>query len=107
MQFGPAEPKIISSGLQANTPFAGAADRDGGLLDYVRLNDVTLQAWSPFHYGYFDGIFPDDPKYKVLNEKLETSGEAPGISEIAKADDVSLSKEEWYSIYKAAGHVIP
>jgi len=136
MQFGPAEPKIISSGLQANTPFAGAADRDGGLLDYVRLNDVTLQAWSPFHYGYFDGIFPDDPKYKVLNKKLETIGEAHGISksaaavawilrhpagmqtiigttntarlkEIAKADDVSLSKEEWYSIYKAAGHVIP
>lgn len=136
MQFGPAEPKIINSGIQTNTPFDGAADRDGGLLDYVRRNDVTLQAWSPFHYGYFDGIFLDDAKYAALNEKLEAIGKIHGISksaaavawilrhpakmqtiigttnterlkEIAKADEISLSRPEWYSIYESAGHVIP
>lgn len=136
MQFGPAEPNIINSGIQSNTPFDGAVDRDGGLLDYVRDNNVTLQAWSPFHYGYFDGIFPDDSKYKALNETLEAIGETHGISksaaavawilrhpanmqtiigttntgrlkEIAKADETELSRPEWYSIYKAAGHVIP
>ncbi len=136
VQFGAAEPKIINSGMQSNTPFDGAADRDGGLLDYSRHHNVTLQAWSPFHYGYFDGIFIDDPKYKALNDKLDAIGDAHGISksaaavawilrhpakmqtiigttnterlkEIAKADAVDLTKPEWYSIYEAAGHVIP
>lgn len=136
VQFGAAEPKIVNSGMQFNTPFDGAIDRDGGLLDYSRHNDVTLQAWSPFHYGYFDGIFIDDPKYKTLNDRLETIGNAHGISksaaavawilrhpanmqtiigttntgrleEIAQADAVNLTKPEWYSIYEAAGHVIP
>lgn len=136
VQFGPAEPNIVNSGMQSNTPFEGAVDRDGGLLDYARHNDVTLQAWSPFHYGYFGGIFIDDSKYRSLNDKLEAIGQAHAVSksaaavawilrhpanmqtiigttnterlkEIAQADAVNLTKPEWYSIYEAAGHVIP
>ncbi|GAA3716089.1 aldo/keto reductase family oxidoreductase [Salinicoccus jeotgali] len=136
IQFGVAAPHMINSNMQTNTPFEGAADRDGGMLDYARLNDVTIQAWSPFHYGYFDGIIMDDPKYKILNEVMEQIGDAHGVtknaiavawilrhpanmqtiigttntdrlSQIMKAPDVSLSREEWYQIYKAAGHVLP
>ena len=35
----------------------GACDRDGSVLDYCRLNDITIQAWSPFQYGFFEGVF--------------------------------------------------
>ena len=136
VQFGAGAPHMINSRMQANTPFESAADRDGGLLDHARLHDITLQAWSPFHYGYFDGIIMDDPKYKALNDVLEDIGGAHSLTknavavawilrhpadmqtivgttntsrleDIAKAADVKLSREEWYRIYKAAGHILP
>ncbi|MFA7744463.1 aldo/keto reductase [Salinicoccus roseus] len=136
VQFGIGAPHMINSRMQANTPFEGAGDRDGGLLEHSRLNDVTLQAWSPFHYGYFEGIIMDDPKYRTLNDVLEDIGHSHGLTknavavawilrhpanmqtiigttntsrleDIAKAGDVTLSREEWYRIYKAAGHVLP
>src|SRR5699024_3735894 len=77
--------RYTSIAHQANKPSAGAVDGDGGHLDYVRLNDVALHAWPPFHYGYYDGIFPHDPKNNDLNEKLEAIGEAHGISKSAAA----------------------
>ena len=136
VQFGIGAPHMINSRMQANTPFEGAGDRDGGLLEHSRLNDVTLQAWSPFHYGYFEGIIMDDPKYRTLNDVLEDIGHSHGLTknavavvwilrhpanmqtiigttntsrleDIANAGDVTLSREEWYRIYKAAGHVLP
>ena len=136
VQFGVGAPHMINSRMQANTPFEGAGDRDGGLLEHSRLNDVTLQAWSPFHYGYFEGIIMDDPKYRTLNDVLEDIGHSHGLTknavavawilrhpanmqtiigttntsrleDIAKAGNVTLSREEWYRIYKAAGHMLP
>ncbi|WP_342387754.1 aldo/keto reductase [Salinicoccus bachuensis] len=136
VQFGVGAPHMVNSRMQANTPFEGAGDRDGGLLDHSRMNDVTLQAWSPFHYGYFEGIIMDDPKYKTLNDVLEDIGHSHGLTknavavawilrhpanmqtiigttdtsrleDIAKAGDVTLTREEWYRIYKAAGHILP
>ncbi|KIH70557.1 aldo/keto reductase [Salinicoccus roseus] len=136
VQFGVGAPHMINSRMQANTPFEGAGDRDGGLLEHSRLNDVTLQAWSPFHYGYFEGIIMDDPKYRALNDVLEDIGNSHGLTknavavawilrhpsnmqtiigttntsrleDIAKAGNVTLSREEWYRIYKAAGHMLP
>lgn len=136
VQFGIGAPHMINSRMQANTPFEGAGDRDGGLLEHSRLNDVTLQAWSPFHYGYFEGIIMDDPKYRTLNDVLEDIGHSHGLTknavavawilrhpanmqtiigttntsrleDIAKAGDITLSREEWYRIYKAAGHMLP
>ena len=136
VQFGVGAPHMINSRMQANTPFEGAGDRDGGLLEHSRLNDVTLQAWSPFHYGYFEGIIMDDPKYRTLNDVLEDIGHSHGLTknavavawilrhpanmqtiigttntsrlgDIAKAGNVTLTREEWYRIYKAAGHMLP
>lgn len=28
--------------------------RDGGVLDFCRLNKVTIQPWSPMQYGFCD-----------------------------------------------------
>ena len=35
----------------------GSADRDGSVLDYSRLNSMTIQAWSPFQAPNWGGCF--------------------------------------------------
>ena len=55
---------------QPELSYYGAVDRDGGVLDYCRLHDITIQAWSPFQYGMFEGVFLNSEKYTALNETL-------------------------------------
>ena len=114
----------------------GAVDRDGSVLDYCRLNDMTIQAWSPFQYGMIKGVFLQNDDFAVLNNKLAELGEKYGVSattmaaawllrhpanmqilagtmkidrfnEICKACDIKLSKEDWYQVFMAAGNILP
>lgn len=136
LQFGVAHTGMIDSGMCVNTRLDGAIDRDGNVLDYCRLHGITVQPWSPFAYGFFDGIAVGSDKYPALNEALAEVGGAHGISpsaaaiawilrhpakmqpiigttnparvqEIAKAADATLTREEWYRIYLAAGNKLP
>ena len=127
---------MIDQGINVNTGFAGAIDRDGGILDYCRLHDIVIQPWSPFQYGFFEGVFLDNPKFPELNQKINEIAEAKGVTntaiavawllrhpahmqpivgttsaarvkDVSKASDVTLSREEWYEIYRAAGNKLP
>ena len=40
-----------------------------------RLKDINIQAWSPYQYGFFEGTFIDNPKFPVLNKKLNELAE--------------------------------
>ena len=71
MQFSIMHSGMINSGIQANSLFEGSVDRDGSILEYCRINDITLQAWSPFQYGFFEGVFIDNDKFKELNIVLD------------------------------------
>ena len=111
-------------------------DRDGSILDYCRLKDITIQAWSPFQFGFFEGVFLDNPKFPELNQKINDLAKAKGVpntalaiawilrhpakiqpivgttnasrlKDICKASTISLSREEWYQIYLAAGNKLP
>lgn len=111
-------------------------DRDNGLLDYCRLHNITIQAWSPLQYGMFGGCFIDDPKYPELNatlaelaEKYHVTKSAIALAwilrhpaqmqvivgtmnprhleESAAATQVSLTHHEWYQLYLAAGKFLP
>jgi len=129
---------LIAQGVAANM---GALDqsvqRDGGLLDYCRLHDITLQAWSPFQKGFFDGVFLGDREtYPELNDALDRLAEKYGVTptgiatawitrhpaqmqvvlgtttpsrvaEAAAGSDVRLTRAEWYELFRAAGHVVP
>lgn len=116
---------------------AQSVDRDNGLLDYSRLKGMMLQAWSPFQKGFFDGVFIGDREnYGALNEALDDLAEAHGVTptgiavawivrhpaniqvvlgttnpgrvaESAAGSDVRLSREEWYRLFTAAGHILP
>lgn len=136
MQFGIMCPGLVAHGLEANTQMPHAADRDGEVLDYCRLKEITIQAWSPFQYGFFGGTFLDNDQFPELNQTLQEVGDTYGVSkgavaaawilrhpadiqvilgttkpervrEIAAGSEISLSREEWYRIYLAAGNKIP
>jgi predicted oxidoreductase len=127
---------MIDAGIQVNNKNDQANNRDGSILDYSRLHDMTIQAWSPFRYGLFEGLFIDNDDFPELNAKLQEVGDKYGInksavavawilrhpakiqtivgtmtperlSNIAKASDVVLTREEWYEIYRAAGNQLP
>ncbi|MGN1040168.1 MAG: aldo/keto reductase, partial [Candidatus Fimimonas sp.] len=101
-----------------------------------RIKKMTIQAWSPFQFGFFQGTFVDNENFPTLNTKLAEIGEKYGLSktavaaawilrhpanmqliagtmnpshltEICKAADVTLTRAEWYEIYCAAGHCLP
>lgn len=136
MQFSIMHSGMVNSGIQANTLFEASYDRDGSILEYSRLHNITLQAWSPFQYGFFEGIFIDNEKFPLLNEVLERIGNERGVSksaiavawilrhpakmqcvvgttntnrlkDICTASSISLTRQEWYEIYRAAGNRLP
>ena len=136
LQVSAAHSSMISNGLEVNMLTNGAVDRDGSVLDYCRLKDMTIQAWSPFQYGMIKGVFLQNNDFSILNNKLAEIGEKYGVSattmatawllrhpanmqvlagtmnlgrfdEICKACDIQLSKEDWYQIFMAAGNILP
>ena len=127
---------MIDSGINVNTKFDGAIDRDGSVLEYCRLKDITIQAWSPFLFGFFEGVFLDNEKFPELNKKINDLAEIKGVpntsiviawilrhpakiqpivgttnferlKDICKASHITLTRQEWYDIYKAAGNKLP
>lgn len=136
LQFGIAHASMISSGIEANMMTAGAVDRDGSVLDYCRLKEITIQAWSPFQYGMFDGVFIGSEKFPELNQEINSTAKRYEVSattiavawilrhparmqvlagtmklerlkEICKAAEIQLTRKEWYAIYMAAGNMLP
>ncbi|MBO5460792.1 MAG: aldo/keto reductase [Ruminococcus sp.] len=136
LQFGVAHTSMIQEGIETNMLTDGAVSRTGGVLDYCRLNDITIQTWSPFQYGMFEGVFLGNEKFPELNQTIHALAEKyevtdttiavawilrhpanmqvlagtmnPGrFEEICKASDVKLSRQEWYAVYMAAGNILP
>lgn len=136
LQFGVMHTPMIDSGVQVNMNTSAAPVRDGGVLDHCRLNRITIQTWSPMQYGFFEGCFVDNEKFPELNAVLSRIGEKYGVSKTTvaiawilrhpakmqpvtgttdpvrladclKAADISITREEWYEIYRAAGNTLP
>ena len=136
MQFNVTHTNLIDAGLTVNNYFDSAIDRSDGVLEYCRENDIALQAWSPFQYGFFEGVYIDKPKYEKLNIELKKVAEMQGVntsavavawilrhpafkqviigtmnpdrlSAICEAVTVKLTKQQWYDLYKSAGNMIP
>lgn len=136
LQFSMTNSQMVAQGMEVNMLTDGAVDRDGGILDFCRVNDMTVQAWSPFQYGLFSGVFLGNEKFGELNrvigelaEKYQVSDTAivtawmmrhpagmqmitgtmnvERIRQICQASDMVLTREEWYRLYLAAGHILP
>ena len=136
LQFSIMNTGMIDSGLNVNMKIDPSINRDGSILEYCRLKDITIQAWSPFQYGFFEGAFLDNDKFPELNAKINEIAESKGVTnsaiavawilrhpakiqtivgttnpsrlkDISKASNVNLTREEWYEIYRAAGNLLP
>ncbi len=136
LQFGVMHTPMIQSGINVNMYNESAVNRDGGVLDFCRLNKITIQPWSPMQYGFFEGCFIDNEKFPEVNEILQRIGDKYGVSKTAmafawilrhpakmqpvtgttnltrladclKASEVKITREEWYEIYRAAGNILP
>ena len=136
LQLSIAHCPMINSGINANMYNDSGINRDGGILEYCRLKDITIQAWSPFQYGMFEGIFLGNEKFAELNKVIDDLAEKYNvtnsaiavawilrhpagiqtivgttnkdrIAQISKASEIRLTREEWYALYMAAGNKLP
>lgn len=136
LQLSIAHTGMIDFGFNVNMKTEQAINRDGSILEYCRLKNITIQAWSPFQYGFFEGTFMGSSKFKELNDKIEEIANKKGVSsiaipiawilrhpakiqpivgttnparlkEICKASEVELTREEWYELYRSAGNRLP
>ena len=138
LQLSITHAPIIAQGAAANM----AAENQsvtldgGGIVDYCRLNDITVQAWSPFQAGFFTGVFLGSPEYLELNaviDRLAAAYDVPPIAiatawitrhpanmqvvlgttspervtGAAQGSDLPLTRVEWYELFRAAGYLVP
>ncbi|MEK3888788.1 aldo/keto reductase [Bacillus sp. FSL K6-3431] len=137
LQLSIAHTPIIDSGIALNMNIDQSINRDSSILEYCRLNDITIQAWSPYQNGFFKGPFLGDvenfpelnevidsiaDKYEVTNTAIATAWitrhpaniqvvlgttNAQRLKDACKGSEIALTREEWYQIYKAAGNIVP
>lgn len=138
VQLSIAHAPIIAQGLAMNMESApqSAVLDGGGLVDYCRLEGITLQAWSPLQGTRGDGVFLGDPAYSELNSVIDDLAAhydvapiaiavawitrhpagmqvvlgttTPGrVTDAAVGADIVLTRAEWYALVRAAGYVIP
>ena len=86
LQFSLEQSQLIDQPLYLNNlTTERSIDRDNGTVDYCRLNDITIQAWSPLQHGFFKGCFVDSPEFPEINKVLAELAEKYGVSKTAIA----------------------
>lgn len=87
LQFSLPFSNMVAGGLEVNMVTEGSLDRDGSILDYCRLKDITVQAWSPFQSGNSAGFFIDNENgcYPKLNNVLQELADQYGVSKTTMA----------------------
>ena len=137
LQLSITHAPLVAQGVAANmAALDQSVVRDVGTLDYCRLHDITVQAWSPFQAGFFTGVFLGSPEYPELNAVIDRLAAAYDVPPIAIAtawitrhparmqvvlgttspervagaalgSDVPLTRAEWYELFRAAGYTVP
>jgi predicted oxidoreductase len=137
VQLSMTHSPLIAQGLSMNMAAEDQSiSRDCGLVDYCRLHDVTLQAWSPYQSGFFTGVFLGNPDYAELNQVIDRLAQEYAVTpmaiatawitrhparmqvvlgttrpervaEAAAGSDLELTRSQWYELFRVAGHIIP
>lgn len=127
---------MIDAGFNVNMQNKPSIVHDSNVLEYSRLNEMTIQAWSPFQHGMIEGVFVGNKDFPEVNQKLQELADKKGVTDsaiaiawilrhpariqavigsmnperithIARASDVELTRQEWYELYRAAGNDLP
>ncbi len=137
LQLSITHASMIAQGVAANMQgLDQSIERDSGIVDYCRLNDITVQAWSPFQAGFFDGPFLGSDRYPELNAVIDRLAAKYGVpaeaiavawitrhparmqvvlgtttpervAAAALGSDLPLTRPEWYELFRAAGYTVP
>ncbi|MFE6736674.1 aldo/keto reductase family oxidoreductase [Microbacterium sp. NPDC057650] len=138
LQLSITHSPIIAQGVASNMDGAvqSVVLDGGGIVDYCRINGITIQAWSPFQAGFFNGVFLDNPDYPELNAVLRRlaakydvtplgiatawitrhpanmqvvlgTTTPQRVADAAAGADVELTRPEWYELFRTAGHIVP
>ena len=137
LQLSLEQSQLIDQSLYMNNKTTDMSImRDGGALDYCRLNDITIQAWSPLQHGMFQGMFIDNPEFPEMNKVLYELADQYGVTKaaiaiawilrhpakmqvisgtmnpihltgMAEAFKFELTHEEWYKLYLSSGKFLP
>ena len=87
LQFSVTEAGMVTSGLNTNMKNIESIVHDGYTLEYSRIKNITIQAWSPLKVQYEKrkDMFVDNPYFSRLNNKLEEIANKYGITKSAVA----------------------
>lgn len=127
---------LVTAGTNVNVPNAEGTMYDGSLLPFAQRTDLGIQSWSPLQYGMFKGCFVGNEQFPELNAQLDALADKyqvspaaiaiswilriPGkvqvvtgtadpqhLQDAAKAGEITLSREDWYSLYRSCGYLLP
>lgn len=133
LQLSIMQTAMLDYGLNFNVQSAMGTDHAAGIMEYSRINKMTIQAWSPFYAGFFKAVFVDNEDYPEINAKMKELGEKYGVSSeaiavawierhpaqiqtiigsmnpdrirrIGDSYKATLTRKEWYELYKAGGN---
>lgn len=136
LQFGPAHTPLIDEGLNVNMLNEASVMHTGGLLEFCRLHDITIQPWSPFQIDLQKGLWLNHPKYANLTRVLQQyalekettiegmvmawilrhpakmqpiigSMNTKRIQSLVHGVNIKITRQEWYDIYLSAGNELP
>jgi predicted oxidoreductase len=132
LEFNVIHTQLINDGIIFNRNDREVASRSEGTLEFCRLQNIIVQAWSPLARGVLSGKSIADPDVRIertaalvaqLAKEKGVSAEAVLIAWLLRhpariqpiigttnpvriaaayqADDLELSREEWYSLFIA------
>lgn len=137
LQLSITHAPMVAQGIAANMEeLDQSIVRDDGIVDYCRLHDITIQAWSPFQAKFFDGPFLGSDRFPELNAvidrlaaKYDVPVEAIAVAWITRhpaqmqvvlgtttpsrvqaaalGSEIPLTRAEWYELFRAAGYTVP
>jgi predicted oxidoreductase len=136
LQLSLVHSSLIDQGIFVNMQKQESVNRDANVLDYARLKDMTIQAWSPLQASWELGTFLNNELFKKTNEVLENLANSKSLTkgaiaiawlmrhpafiqpilgttsflhleEMIKATDISLSRKEWYDLYLSVNRILP
>ena len=136
LQFSIVHSIIVDEEFNVNMKSKEPFNYGGSILDYSRINDITIQAWSVLQASWEEGSFLGNPKYQRLNEKLyelslkynvKPSAIAVAwilrhpaqiqaivgttnlthLEDLVKANDFVLDRKEYYELYLSANKILP